>query len=246
MRLLRSLGWKMHGMPFCLKVLRPHRFLRRNGYLRRSSRNRAILDVLAWSGFGSVGISLLQAALGVSRGGARNDGVATEVARFDEWTDVLWQQHQHEYACLAVRDSSMMNSLIPSSGLQNAKRLRVDRGTTPIGWAVVHHAASTTDARFGDLSVGLISDCFGALTDAPSIIGAATDFLAKKNVDLVYSNQSHPAWVSAFERTGYLTLADRRLFACSPALTALLEPIPSWSRGLHLTNMDGHGPHGFA
>lgn len=245
-RLLRSLGWKMHGMPFCIKVLRPHRFLRRNGYLRRSPRNRALLDVLAWSGLGSVGFHLLQAALSIKGGSTRNDGTSSVVERFDDWADTLWHQHQHEYACVAVRDSSMMNSLIPSSGLQNAIRLRIDRGTTPIGWAVVHHAASTTDARFGDLAVGLISDCFGALSDAPSIIGAATRFLATQNVDLIYSNQSHPVWVGAFMRSGYLKLADKRLFACSPALTALLEPIPSWSRGLHLTNMDGHGPHGFA
>jgi len=37
-------------------------------------------------------------------------------------------------------------------------------------------------------------------------------------------------------------LPDKRMFAPSPALRALLEPFDETARGLHLTNMDGHGP----
>lgn len=245
-QLLRSLGWKMHGMPFCLKVLHPHRFLRRNGYLRRSARNRVLLDCIAWMGIGTLGFPIAQAGISLLRGGRHGDAVATKVVEFGDWADSLWDTNQGAYSCIAVRDRAMMNSLIPASGLQNAIRLRVDMGGSPIGWAVVHHAAPTSDARFGDLAVGLISDCFASLDDAPLVIDAATRYLADQDVDLIYSNQSHPRWVNAFERSGYLTLADRRLFACSPALSALLDPIPEWQRGLHLTNMDGHGPHGFA
>jgi len=31
----------------------------------------------------------------------------------------------------------------------------------------------------------------------------------------------------------------------SPALYSALSPFEQVSRGLHLTNLDGHGPHGF-
>jgi hypothetical protein len=245
-QLLRSLGWKLHSMPFCIKVLRPHRFLRRNGYLRRSALQRLVLDFLAWSGSGSVAIPALHKAISIASGRGSDHADATVVDRFDLWTDDIWTNAQLSYACLAVRDSAMMNALIPSTGLQNAVRLRVDRGGDAIGWAVVHHAPRTSDARFGDLGVGLISDCFGAPRDAPSIIGAASRYLARQGIDLIYSNQSHPAWIGGFRRAGYVTLADRRLFACSPELARLLHSVPSWTQGLHLTNMDGHGPHGFA
>ncbi|MEZ5458844.1 MAG: hypothetical protein R3E65_05910 [Steroidobacteraceae bacterium] len=180
------------------------------------------------------------------RGGRSGDGVATVVNEFGDWADQLWSSARGEYACLAVRDSAMMNALIPATGLQNAVRLRIVSDGAPVGWAVVHHAAPSTDGRFGDLAVGLISDCFARLEHAPLVIDAATRYLAAREVDLIYSNQSHPGWVEAFERTGYLSLANRRLFACSPALSALLQPVAEWQGGLHLTNMDGHGPHGFA
>ncbi len=38
-------------------------------------------------------------------------------------------------------------------------------------------------------------------------------------------------------------LPGKRLFAASPALRAALEPWERVSCGLHLTNLDGHGPH---
>ena len=244
-RLLRSLGWKMYGAPFCLKILQPYRFLTRNGYLRRNSRGRALLNLAAWSGAGSIGFPLMQAGTMLIHGGGRSTANAVAVDTFGEWADTVWSNCRSEYRCLAIRDSSMMNTLIPESGLQNAIRLRIYRGETTLGWAVVHHAAPSTDPRFGELSVGLISDCFGALSDGPSIIDAATRYLEEMNVDLIYSNQSHPIWVRAFKSNGYLALPNRRLFACAPALTALLEKVPAWQDGLHMTNMDGHGPHGF-
>ena len=40
-RMLRTMGWQMHGTPFCLRVLRPARFLRLNGHLRGTPLRRA-------------------------------------------------------------------------------------------------------------------------------------------------------------------------------------------------------------
>ena len=245
-KLLRSLGWTLHGMPFCVHILRPFRFIRQNGYLRGTARNRLLLDALAWSGAAGALVPLAHWATSVLEGGAGKTAEAVLVDEFGDWADRLWELNQAQYTCLAVRDSSMMNSLIPKSGLQGAERLQILRGGEVIGWAVVHHRETTTDARFGSLAVGLISDCFGSVNDAPEIIGAAHRYLQRKNVDLIYSNQSHPQWVRAFRRCGYLTLQNRRLFACSPDLSRMLDPLATTANGLHLTNMDGHGPHGFA
>lgn len=244
-QLLRTLGWTLHGTPFCLRILKPYRFLRGNRYLRQTARNRAALDLLAWSGLGGLGIRALQAVQRLSASGSISDVRAEVVERFGDWTDELWERCKADYSCLAVRDSAMMNTLIPAHGFQNAIRLRVYRGSATIGWAVVHHRPMKDDGRFGNLHVGLISDCFGAPADAPGVIAAAHEFLSRQAVDIVYSNQAHPAWVSAFRRSGYVVLQNRRLFACSPQLTAVIGPLSEAAKGLHLTNMDGHGPHGF-
>jgi hypothetical protein len=49
--------------------------------------------------------------------------------------------------------------------------------------------------------------------------------------------------VSAFASNGFIVAKDRRIFAASPALARQLEPWTSTRLGLHLTNLDGHGPH---
>ena len=73
----------------------------------------------------------------------------------------------------------------------------------------------------------------------------AKRFLRGRGVDIICSNQSHPQWVEAFAASGFAILPARRYFAASPALQKALEPFSDTQKGLHLTNLDGHGPHGF-
>ena len=76
-----------------------------------------------------------------------------------------------------------------------------------------------------------------------AVVAAAIRFLASRGVDIVCSNQSHPAWVDAFAANGHVILTGRRLVAASPALREAMEPFEETREGLHLTNLDGHGPH---
>lgn len=244
-RLLRGLGWTLHGTPFCLRILHPTRFLRLNRYLRASPWRRVALDVLAWTGVGEVGVRVLQRLKSPSRGRISR-GVSTKVvSEFGAWADELWERAHGSYLCLAVRDRTMMNALMPRHGWPGGVRLRVDLNGSPIGWAVVHAKQMLDDHRFGNLNVGLVTDSFALPEHADRVVSAAHDFLADAAVDLICSNQTHPAWVRAFRRNGYLVLRNRRLFAISPALKDQLEPFSETVTGLHLTNMDGHGPHGF-
>ena len=50
--------------------------------------------------------------------------------------------------------------------------------------------------------------------------------------------------LAAFATHGFLLLPDRRVFAASPELHKTAMPFAETSLGLHLTNMDGHGPMG--
>lgn len=77
LQMIVSLKWLIHDTPFCLKVLHPFRFLRRNRYLRSTARNRLALDLLAFSGIGWLGTKLLHGVLGLR--GARSRELETEV-----------------------------------------------------------------------------------------------------------------------------------------------------------------------
>lgn len=245
LQMIVSLEWLIHDTPFCLKVLHPFRFLRRNRYLRSSPRNRLVLDVLAWTGLGWLGLTVLHLVLGLR--GRRARGVEVEVVpSFGEWADALWERCRDAYQALGYRDAGTMNDLVPEDGRwPQGIRLRVKRAGQDIGWAVVLDNQLEEDPRFGDLRVGCVADCLALPQDAQDVIQAATGFLERRGVDMIGSNQAHPDWIRAFGRTGYLVLENRRFFAVSPAFQEALAPFEETREGLHLTNMDGHGPSGF-
>jgi hypothetical protein len=240
-QMLRKMEWLLHPTPFCLRILEPKRFLRMNAYLRKTAKRRLQLDALAFSGLGSLGLHAMHAALRL-RVPRPLFAQGELVPRFDEWADALWDRAKGDYAALAVRNAAMMNALCPEHGWPPAMRLKVSRGGDVVGWALLMDTPMRADARFGDLRVGSVVDCFSALADAPYVVAAATRELARRGVDLVVSNQAHPGWANAFAANGYLILKNRRIFAASPPLKQALEPFAHTAQGLHLTNMDGHGP----
>ena len=95
-----------------------------------------------------------------------------------------------------VRDANTLRLLYPAS-LTHVKRLRVSRNGIPIGWAIV--GIRRKDAKFGEMRVGSIVDCWASPENATAVIRAATQSLEKDDVDLIVSNQSHHAWCRAFE-----------------------------------------------
>ena len=239
--LLEKMKWDLHAIPFSFSVLKPFRFARLNNYLRTTPLKRLALDLLAYSGLAYVGLKLMSP-------GRLRKGQETEtevVPEFGVWADELWERNRSKYSCLAVRDSEMMNALMPKAGWPGGTRLKISRAGEVIGWSIVHDKKMSDDPRFGSLHVGLITDCFSDPDDAASVIQASHDYLASQNVDMIYANLSHSAWIQATRDCGYLVLENRRIFAVSPALREKLEPYEETSKGLHLTNMDGHGPHGF-
>ncbi len=246
LQMVMSMRWLIHDTPFCLKVIHPFRFLRRNTYLRDTPGRRLAQDLLAFTGLGWLGLKALHFAIGLSGRSAGAGVEVEEVDRFGDWADDLWLAHRDRYQALACRDATTMNALVPQDGRWPAGiRLRMRRGGETIGWAVVLDNQLEDDPRFGDLRVGCVADAFSAPEDAAAVVAGATRFLERRGVDLIGSNQAHPDWVEGFRSAGYLVLENRRAFAVSPGLQELLSPFDETTPGLHLTNMDGHGPSGF-
>lgn len=240
-QMLQKMGWVMHQTPFCLLILKPSRFLRLNALLRTSAARRLAFDIAAVTGVGHLLLKAMHLALRL-RHGRRFRAEAVEVAEFGPWADALWERCKDRYSALAWRDAASMNALLPAGAWPPGIRLRVDRAGQTIGWAVVMDTQMRGEHRFGDLRVGSVVDCLADPADTGDVVAVATRFLRQRGVDIVVSNQAHPAWAGGFAQNGYAVLPDKRMFAPSPALRALLEPFDETARGLHLTNMDGHGP----
>lgn len=244
-QMLKKLGWLMHETPFLLRVVRPFNFLRKNGYLRRYPGAAAVSDVLAWTGAGPALLHGLHIAMRV-RSTKRFASSAEVVSTFGPWADEVWDRSKGRYDAIAVRDSSSLNTVVPRDHATEEwpppTRLRIKERGQLIGWAVVLEKRLSRDVRFGDMRVGMIADYFGLPEDAGAIVHAAFDHLRDSGVDIVIANQAHPAWVTGFIDSGFVTIEGRRLFCASPELEKILEPFEQTRRGLFISNMDGHGP----
>lgn len=242
--IFRSMGWFSRETPFCLRILRPYRFLRRNRYLRDTFGRRLALDALAYSGAGWAGIKALNAGLDW-RSGRASGARAEEVPEFGSWADEVWSRSAGHYTLIAVRDAETMNTLLPAGGWLKAIRLRITEDDQAVGWAVVLDNQLKDDKRFGSMRVGTIVDFLAPPEDAHRVISAALRFLKERGVDMVCANLVNPDWIQGFAANGFVVLENRRFFAISKALEKELEPIEESLSGIHLTLLDGDGPRGF-
>jgi len=240
-RMLTRLGWDVRTTPIAVKILRPFRFLRRNGMLRRSAPRRLALDSLAFSGAGSL---LLRVWFAWKRRNRPRRAVTVEVVdEFDDWADRLWESASPAYSFVGLRDRSTLNAVFPAEEARFS-RLKISERREAVGWAVLSKKRMEADPRFGTLHVGTIVDCFAPPEYAAPVIESAYKHLAEHGVDLVISNQTHPAWIEAFSRVGFLVVPNKRVFAASKKLSRLLRKADPEGQGMHLTNADGDGPLG--
>lgn len=247
-QLIEKMGWTLLPSPFCLRVLRPTAFLRKNAFLRSTQQRRLALDLLAATGLGEIGLRGLHLALR-ARTPRLLRASAEVVPRFGEWADRLWEAHKNEYTAIAVRDARMMNTLVPETRpapeWSEPVRLRIrDASGADVGWAIVMARTLEGHHRFGSLRVGTLADYFAAPDQAARVIQAATRHLRSMGAELVIANQTDPRWIRGFQTAGWLTLEAKRFLALSPALREALEPIDELASGLFVSNFDGHGPMG--
>ena len=137
-----------------------------------------------------------------------------------------------------MRDAAALQILYPHAQA-HLTRIVVKRKGSAIGWAVVGERRK--DAKYGDLRVGSVVDCFAPAADAFSVVKAAATILERQGFDLILSNQSHQAWGEAFTAAGYLRGPSNFIFAASKKLSELLTPFDEVRPRMHLTRADGDG-----
>lgn len=241
-QMLIRLGWTHSLVPFFFRVVNPSQFLRNMQTLRSSAARKTLLDLAAYSGAGWAGSKLFQSycALRAPRAAAVE---CREVAGF-EGDDVaqgmqsLWDQARKTCSFTAVRDAETVRILYPPAQT-HLTRLLVRRGGAAIGWAVVGERRK--DAKYGNMRVGSVVDCFALPGELFSVVRCATQTLEQQGFDLILSNQSQQAWGEAFQAAGYLSGPSNFLFAASKKLAELLTPFEEVRPRMHLNRADGDG-----
>lgn len=223
-RLLAGLGWTGSAVPFQFLLVRPARALRE---IRYGGSGRG-WDLLRWllanTGVGWAGYRLVAGGRALAGGGAGPEARADVVDSFAAWTDEIWQRSRAQYGFVGQRDRALLDRLYPAD-FPGLTRLRVTRGGEAIGWVCVLRVDlrdGVGHEHFGRLRVGLLADAFAAPEDATAVLRAGVRHLRESGVDLVFSNQAHPAWVAALRSMGFLEGPSNFAFFRAPAVTKLM------------------------
>jgi len=236
-KMLMGLGWKHFAVPFYFRVVKPFRFLREMQPLRSSSLRRWGADIAAFSGLGTVALQARSILVSIQAPAVAAYEVS-ESGKFASWSDALWNEAKGECTMTAVRDRRALERLYPADQ-QHLRRLKISRNGTAIGWAVV--GERRPDAKYGDLRVGSIVDCWALPGNALAVVGAAYRRLETMGMDLIVSNQSHREWCTALKAAGFMSSESNFIFAASKRLSEFLEPFDEVKPRLHFTRADGDG-----
>jgi hypothetical protein len=163
------------------------------------------------------------------------------MSEFEGSADDLFADNVDSYVLVADRRGGTLRRIYPREESRYI-RLAVSKSGDVIGWALVLDTQMRDDKYFGDMRVGSIADCFAAPDDAPSVVAAADEFLTRRGVDIVVSNQLHPRWCDALEMAGYERGPSNFFFYFSEELGDRLATIDDWQSGVHLNRGDGEGP----
>ena len=234
-RLLEGMQWKIWEVPFYFFVNRPFRFLRGIRVLRSDAWRRVTLDVAAFSGLGWVVTRISQC---FARRAAPEDVTTENIHAFSHLDDELWDDCKSHYSFLAVRDSATLQLLYPENSARFLCRRVRQSGGKPVGWFVALDTAMQGHKQFGNLRVGTIADALARPEDAEAVIHAAAGFLRARGVDLIVSNQMHPAWGAALRAAGFFQAPSNFVLAISPQLKEYCGD----AHGIHINRGDGDGP----
>jgi hypothetical protein len=242
-RLLAAAGWQHIAVPFFFNVKAPNRFAREIRLPAGKANLQKVLRVLGRARLAAAAFAVRRRITARSRraSGPSQPVRARELADFDGVADDLFTPNAKSYVLVGDRGEHALSRLYPTDE-NRFIRLAVARDEQVVGWAVVLDTQMRDNKYFGDMRVGSIADCFAAPDDAPLIVAAADEFLTRRGVDIVVTNQLHPRWCDALQMIGYERGPSNFFFYFSEELAERLRGVGDWERGAHLNRGDGEGP----
>jgi hypothetical protein len=240
--LVRALGWELYSVPFFFKVLHGSRFLRHIRHLRTTRLRRVLLDLAAASGAGWLAAGAARALL-TRRPRTKAPLHAEVVDCFGPWADELWHACAGRYSFVAVRTSEVLNRVY-RPGRASVFRLQISSDGQVIGYAVIQDELAMHSEHLGGMRVGTIVDGLALPEHAEAVMWLAARTLEQRGVDLIISNQSHPAWGAALRRAGFIEGPSKCVFAVEKRLASQIRAVDPDARELHLNRGDGDWPWG--
>ncbi|MDQ4048099.1 MAG: hypothetical protein M3131_01760 [Actinomycetota bacterium] len=244
-KLLTAARWQHLTVPFFFDVKSPDAFARNIRLPPDKGAMQTALRVLGQLRLAKAAFRLRRLRrLGRSKSSRQSLAAPYEVReapRFDGSVDRLFEAHVKSYALIGDRRAGALNCLYPEDQPEYI-RLVVTKDREIVGWSVVLDTRMHDHKYFGDLRVGSLADCLAAPGEAPTVVAAADEFLSRRGVDIVVSNQLHPAWCGALQAAGYEEGPSNFFLYFSDGLAKELGEGAAWDREAHINRGDGEGP----
>ncbi len=237
-RLLQTLGFGLHPVPFYFRIVHARAFLRNIQPLRTSSTRRRMLDAASSMPLLPQCVSLFHGMR--SSSGLRRHARIEEVSEFGPWADELWDAVAGRFSLIAVRDAATLNYRLQPSD-RRLHRIRVTLDSGICGWAVVSDSQFENHKQFGAMRVGAIVDALCLEGQEHTVIAAATDYLIQRQVDLIVSNQCTHSWASALQSNGFLEGTSNFILATAPNLGKIIDNAGGMDQ-VQMNRCDGDGP----
>lgn len=235
-QLLAKLRWRIEHVPFRFRVLRATGFLREIRFLRTRRAVALLADLARFSGLGPLAVWLWN-SLASLHAPVPSDLSIELVTQFDTQVDILQRRLRSHYPLMCDRSAAALNQKFPD-GDARLNKLLVSRSGEVIGWLVLTCTQLRGHKQFGNMKLGCIADGLCAHEDARAMVGLALSWLRVRGVDLVVSNQSHEAWLSALRSNLFVDGPTNFVLAMSPELAKRAPPLEQ----CHFNRGDGDGP----
>lgn len=236
-RLLQRFSWTVEEVPFRFRVIRANGFLKNIAFLRTSRTKALALDVARFSGAGAAAVAAWKIGSYLRAPRYPSDFSAEEVAKFGTEADAIFTATARHYAALIDRTSAALNVRFPE-GDRRLVRLIISAHGEHIGWLVLTLHTLRRHKQFGNLRLGSLVDGLCDPMYVPAVIRFAVEYLSRKGVDLIVTNQTHRVWLEALARNGFMSGPSNFIFGRSPKLAA---EMPALSE-CHVNRGDGDGP----
>jgi hypothetical protein len=235
-QLLTRLGWTVSEVPFLFRIEHPGAFTREIRWLRQRTGIRLLLDTAYRTGMltGMVGLARMRRRVLGPRVPATVS--IDQVQELPPDIDEIFSRLRGNYGLLCDRTAAAMRKKLPQD--PKLVRLILSRAGKPDGWIVLSMSRLNNHTQFGDMTLGCVVDGLADAEDVDVLVAEACRRLEAGGCDLLVSNQSHPAWISALRRQGFLRGPSNFILALSPALAAARASVAC----THFNRADGDGP----
>jgi hypothetical protein len=235
-RMLKAAGFTLSRTPFYFSVIRPGRFLREIGPLRRGPR-RIAAQIASRLGIGAVAAGLWNLA---HRPAMPRGYTLEAVASWPEAVDAIWERLRGGIAFATVRDRAALGDLYPQSQPRLLRWLLRYRGEE-VGWSAGLLTPMEHNGYFGNLRVGTILDGLAPPEHLEALIALSRRALADLGAELVLTNQTLPEWPERLRGLGFLAASSNYLLAISRPISAALKEAGGPAARIHVNRGDGEG-----